>query len=475
MSEDENEDPVKENLDEEDRFHPQVPFVYFKQEPGIEVEYGDQIFPEERYYYTYDCNVDQEHSEDAHYEFSEEYHECNYFDYNPNQFFLDSYYNNHEDCFYGAVPFQPPTSQNSQQCIQYKDVKPTSSSLSLKNELDGNVFVDTFREEEQNTDFFEETNIYYVDPAPYSEFSQTFDDHQSVLSDDLVTKRKCRGLKSRRKSTKTSKKAQHRTTMKSEELSAVTLPNGFERILEHASATCSASSNNLRRLKRSEIETIRKRDLRRCETKVMLQSADGKLFNKFFEQDDIREFAKRFKILRTDYGFSQADVGEALGRRYGLEFSQTTISRFESLVLSHTNMCKLRPPIEAWLNDINNALAYGMTVDDIKLAYRKGEFWSREKFDEEVAALVLPIRKRKRRTSLEAAQKMALEAFFAKKQKPDSNQMIDIAESLDLCFEVVRVWFSNRRQKLRRTELKKEKSRDYGDDNVDVCLDEYEN
>ena len=47
----------------------------------------------------------------------------------------------------------------------------------------------------------------------------------------------------------------------------------------------------------------------------------------------------------------QGDVGLAMGKLYGNDFSQTTISRFEALNLSFKNMCKLKPLLEKWLND----------------------------------------------------------------------------------------------------------------------------
>lgn len=48
---------------------------------------------------------------------------------------------------------------------------------------------------------------------------------------------------------------------------------------------------------------------------------------------------------------AQGDVGLAMGKLYGNDFSQTTISRFEALNLSFKNMCKLKPLLEKWLND----------------------------------------------------------------------------------------------------------------------------
>lgn len=52
----------------------------------------------------------------------------------------------------------------------------------------------------------------------------------------------------------------------------------------------------------------------------------------------------------------QGDVGLAMGKLYGNDFSQTTISRFEALNLSFKNMCKLKPLLEKWLNDAGLSL-----------------------------------------------------------------------------------------------------------------------
>lgn len=61
-----------------------------------------------------------------------------------------------------------------------------------------------------------------------------------------------------------------------------------------------------------------------------------------------------FCLLR--WLFLQGDVGLAMGKLYGNDFSQTTISRFEALNLSFKNMCKLKPLLEKWLNDAGLSL-----------------------------------------------------------------------------------------------------------------------
>ena len=65
--------------------------------------------------------------------------------------------------------------------------------------------------------------------------------------------------------------------------------------------------------------------------------------------EELEKFAKMFKQKRIKLGYTQGDVGLALGKLYGNDFSQTTISRFEALNLSFKNMCKLKPLLSKWL------------------------------------------------------------------------------------------------------------------------------
>lgn len=61
-------------------------------------------------------------------------------------------------------------------------------------------------------------------------------------------------------------------------------------------------------------------------------------------------------VSDTVFYFPQGDVGVAMGKLYGNDFSQTTISRFEALNLSFKNMCKLKPLLEKWLSDAGEHL-----------------------------------------------------------------------------------------------------------------------
>lgn len=71
----------------------------------------------------------------------------------------------------------------------------------------------------------------------------------------------------------------------------------------------------------------------------------------FFPLEELDRFSKELKRRRLELGCTQGDVGVAIGKMYGNDLSQTTISRFEALNLSYKNMCKLKPMLERWLRE----------------------------------------------------------------------------------------------------------------------------
>ncbi|XP_068186989.1 POU domain, class 2, transcription factor 3 isoform X1 [Antennarius striatus] len=149
--------------------------------------------------------------------------------------------------------------------------------------------------------------------------------------------------------------------------------------------------------------------------------------------EELEQFAKAFKQRRIKLGFTQGDVGLAMGKLYGNDFSQTTISRFEALNLSFKNMCKLKPLLEKWLSDAENSPSDSMTNPTSLPALIEGYG-----------------RKRKKRTSIETNIKLTLEKRFLDNPKPNSEEITMISEQLSMEKEVVRVWFCNRRQKEKR-------------------------
>nr|VZI32252.1 unnamed protein product [Spirometra erinaceieuropaei] len=148
----------------------------------------------------------------------------------------------------------------------------------------------------------------------------------------------------------------------------------------------------------------------------------------FPSSDDLEHFAKMFKQRRIKLGYTQADVGLALGTLYGNVFSQTTICRFEALQLSFKNMCKLKPLLQKWLHEADCSTGTTSSLDKIATQGRK----------------------RKKRTSIEVGVKGVLEGHFIKQPKPAAMDITQLADALGLEKEVVRVWFCNRRQKQKR-------------------------
>uniref|UniRef100_G3NFM5 POU domain protein n=1 Tax=Gasterosteus aculeatus aculeatus TaxID=481459 RepID=G3NFM5_GASAC len=154
--------------------------------------------------------------------------------------------------------------------------------------------------------------------------------------------------------------------------------------------------------------------------------------------EELEQFAKLFKQRRIKLGFTQGDVGLAMGKLYGNDFSQTTISRFEALNLSFKNMCKLKPLLEKWLND-----AETLTSDQ--------SLSSPSALGSPGMGIEGINRRRKKRTSIETNIRVALEkSFLEQNQKPTSEEITMIADQLNMEKEVIRVWFCNRRQKEKR-------------------------
>ncbi len=112
-----------------------------------------------------------------------------------------------------------------------------------------------------------------------------------------------------------------------------------------------------------------------------------------------------------------------MGKMYGHVYSQTTISRFEALAFSFKGMLKLKELLAKWLEDADSN--GGMYCNSLSSADRMG-------------------RGRKKRTTFETTKQKFLEKAFAKNPKPTSEEMDDVADTLNVDYQVVRVWFSNR-------------------------------
>ena len=162
--------------------------------------------------------------------------------------------------------------------------------------------------------------------------------------------------------------------------------------------------------------------------------------------DDLVQFCDQFKRRRIALGFSQSDVGSAVGLKFNREFSQTTICRFEALQLSFKNMCNLKAILEKWLEEVDQG-GYE-NVEELMRIRSSG--------------------KRKRRVSIEYNAKVILEGYFLKNSSPTKEEIASFADEVGLEKEVVRVWFCNRRQKekrISRAKIQPENSSEANTDN----------
>nr|QNN94689.1 POU domain class 6 transcription factor [Malacoceros fuliginosus] len=148
--------------------------------------------------------------------------------------------------------------------------------------------------------------------------------------------------------------------------------------------------------------------------------------------DEIREFAKAFKIRRLSLGLTQTQVGQALSATEGPSYSQSAICRFEKLDITPKSAQKMKPVLERWIAEAEERYKNGVQ--------NLSDFVGSE-----------PLKKRKRRTSFTPQALEILNEHFEKNTHPTGAEMTDIADVIAQDREVIRVWFCNRRQALKNT------------------------
>ena len=172
--------------------------------------------------------------------------------------------------------------------------------------------------------------------------------------------------------------------------------------------------------------------------------------------EELERFSKLFKQKRIKLGYTQGDVGLAMGKMYGNDFSQTTISRFEALNLSFKNMCKLKPLLAKWLEDADashNSHSSAAAAAQMSMSNNPSNPTGLGGHGTSLGSLVgndAVSRRRKKRTSIDTTVRLNLERAFNANPKPTSEEIAYIADNLCMEKEVVRVWFCNRRQKEKR-------------------------
>ncbi|XP_054976239.1 POU domain, class 5, transcription factor 2 [Sorex araneus] len=139
-------------------------------------------------------------------------------------------------------------------------------------------------------------------------------------------------------------------------------------------------------------------------------------------EKELEQLARELKLKRMTLGYSQADVGFAVGALFGKVLSQTTICRFEAQQLSLANMWKLRPLLKMWLEEVESENLPGLCRME----------------------MILRQARKQRRASRERRIGNNLEKLFLQCPRPTPQQISSIAGQLRLQKDLVRVWFSRR-------------------------------
>ena len=161
--------------------------------------------------------------------------------------------------------------------------------------------------------------------------------------------------------------------------------------------------------------------------------------------DEIREFAKAFKLRRLALGLTQTQVGQALSATKGPAYSQSAICRFEKLDITPKSAAKIKPVLEKWMQEAE--LKY---ADRLKNG-------TPQNFADLLGSD--SSKKRKRRTSFTPQALEVLNEAFERNTHPSGADMTLLANKLNNDREVIRVWFCNKRQALKNT-IKKYKTGD---------------
>jgi class 6 POU domain transcription factor len=175
--------------------------------------------------------------------------------------------------------------------------------------------------------------------------------------------------------------------------------------------------------------------------------------------EEIKHFAKAFKLRRLALGLTQTQVGQALSVTRGPAYSQSAICRFEKLDITPKSASKIKPVLEKWMHEAE--LKYG---DRLK----NGPSNLHELVTD------LNTKKRKRRTSFTPQALERLNDAFELNTHPSGVDMSTLAQQLNYDREVIRVWFCNKRQALKNS-AKKFKTNQINEDNESTTSSLMEN
>ncbi|CAH1154124.1 unnamed protein product [Phaedon cochleariae] len=170
--------------------------------------------------------------------------------------------------------------------------------------------------------------------------------------------------------------------------------------------------------------------------------------------DEIKDFAKAFKLRRLSLGLTQTQVGQALSVTEGPAYSQSAIcsalasqmfaaaqlstqqqAMFEKLDITPKSAQKIKPVLERWMKEAEDSLS----------RYKSGQNHLTDFIGME------PSKKRKRRTSFTPQALELLNAHFERNTHPSGTEITGLAHQLGYEREVIRIWFCNKRQALKNT------------------------
>ncbi|KAJ2948941.1 hypothetical protein O0L34_g5876 [Tuta absoluta] len=185
--------------------------------------------------------------------------------------------------------------------------------------------------------------------------------------------------------------------------------------------------------------------------------------------DDIKEFAKAFKLRRLGLGLTQTQVGQALSVTEGPAYSQSAICSalasqmlaaqlssqqqniFEKLDITPKSAQKIKPVLERWMKEAeerSSSSCYSLASRSIReeeMMYASGQNHLTDFIGME------PSKKRKRRTSFTPQALELLNAHFERNTHPSGTEITGLAHQLGYEREVIRIWFCNKRQALKNT------------------------
>ncbi len=153
------------------------------------------------------------------------------------------------------------------------------------------------------------------------------------------------------------------------------------------------------------------------------------------EYMELKNFAEEFKTKRIRLGYTQGSVGQSLAQKGYNNFAQSTISRFEQMQLSPANAAAIKQVLEKWLQDAESP-----------------DLPSSPSVSSSVSMVpLMNCRKRKKRAVFTAQTRCNLDELFKQNPRPNRQIIENIADELNLLPEEVRVWFCNKRQKLKQS------------------------